>query len=141
MILDSSLEFADKQTLTAEALSTNVIKLNLDGSPNDITNQGAGEPVWVVISSLNPQATGSLSADLITSDVPTMAGATVLQTIGPVDIVGAGIIAAFRLPSAKYLQYIALNFKPDTPANMDIYAGITKDIDANMAYATGFHIQ
>lgn len=105
MILDSRLEFADGQVLTATGESTNVI--NLEDVPRDI---GPGRPVYVVISVEDASAgTGEVTAaiELQTSEDEAFTAPVVLATMVIPDAT-ANKIFVIGFPYEN-LQFLRLN--------------------------------
>jgi hypothetical protein len=147
MILDKELLFADKQAVTASAAAQNIIDLGplIGGSGvNLIRDIGAGEPLWIFLSSgaqAVAPAGASVSVTLDTSDTEAMGAPISLGTVilTPAGI-GAGALYVARLPPANYHRYLRATFTvtggPITQGAFTL--GITWDVQLWRAYASGF---
>ena len=94
MILDSRLEFADGQTLTATGASTNVI--DLEDVPRDI---GPGRPVYVVINVEDASAaSGAITASLA------------VQTSADEAFTAPVVLASVTIPDGSENKFFVLGF-------------------------------
>ena len=144
MILDAFNEFSDAQAVTSTAISTNVIDLN--SSYNTLRDIGAGEPIYLVIStqttctdsSSDATVTFSLESDS-TADLAT--SATVHFTTGAkafATYATAGTtVVATALPLGEYERYLGVRYTvasgPLTAGNFDAF--LTLDVAKYKAYA------
>jgi Bbp16 len=147
MMLDQQLMFADKVPVTVTAAAPNIIDLGpLTGGSgvNLIRDIGAGEPLWIFLSS-GAQAvlptTATVTIALDTSDTEAMGAPIALGNIiatGTV-IPAAGLFAA-RISPANFHRYLRATFTvgggPITQGALS--AGIIWDANAWRAYASGF---
>lgn len=141
MILDSLLKFSDAQALTATAVSTNVVPLNLD---RDI---GIGEPMGVVISVSVAADFTSLDEtyqfQLQTDDNDAFSSATV---IGDVTVVAAKLTAGDKvvIPIGHSNEaFLRLNYVlgGTTPSvTVDAFLQPLSMIDGTVTYASGYSI-
>lgn len=159
MILDSQLEFSDAQAVTATAISTNVYDLFTEGvgggttfTPNTRLDVGAGEPIWLIVSTQTTVTdTGSdatLTISLETADNAALStNAEVVYTTAALAFAAfatAGTrLVAIRLPSFNYRRYLGVRY---TVANGPLTAGafdafIVKDADFQRYYRSGVVIQ
>lgn len=138
MLLDKQNLFADKQAVTAQAISTNVMDLGKAG-----LNIGVGEPIYLnalVTTTLDDSGDDStLTVELVTDDNESMSSPTVIQTLGTFAAnAAAGTKMSCAIPSSNlYERYIAVRF---TPTGGSLSAGnvsafLSKDQDATKAYA------
>lgn len=137
MILDKTNEFSDGQTVTATAISTNVIDLNPSGA-NDELDIGAGEPVWLVVQ-VDETATAA-GAALDSSDTVTVAAPA---AVALADLTAGSEIARFRLPGGDYLRYLGVRYTVGTgPLTAGKFSAfIVKDAQSTKTYASGYEVQ
>lgn len=163
MYVDKMLEFSDAQAVTATAISTNVYDLfttDVGGSatefsPNTRLDVGAGEEVWLVVSTASAVTdTGSdatLVVDLVTADdVGLSTNAQIVATTGATPLAFAAFsvagtrLLAIRLPNFPYRRYIGLRYTvaagPLTAGTFDAFLTLSA-IDANRIYKSGFTVQ
>lgn len=160
MYVDSQLEFSDAQAVTATAISTNVYDLftmgvgggTSDVSPNTRLDIGAGENVYLVVST-QTAATDSGSDATLTISFETADDAALSTNAQVVYSTSALAFAAFspagtnlvkvKLPLFAYRRYIGVRYTvasgPLTAGNFDAF--LTTDVDANRIYKSGFTVQ
>jgi hypothetical protein len=160
VILDTQLEFSDAQAVTATAISTNVYDLFTEGlgatttgvTPNTRLDIGAGEPVWLIVSTaVTATDTGSdatLVVSLETADNAALStNAEVVFTTAALAFAAfatAGTrLVAVRLPAYLYRRYLGVRY---TVANGPLTAGafdafIVLDADFQRYYRSGVVIQ
>jgi len=133
MYIDSLLQFADSQTLTADAVSENVIDLNV---ARDI---GVGEVLYVLVVA-KTALTGTLQVNIETDDNEAFSSATVKADIGSMALnAAAGSAIKYKLAlDVMDERYVRLDFNGLTGG--DVSAFIVKDIDAYNNYASGYTI-
>ena len=143
MILDSKLEFSNKQVVSANALSDNVLNMFAGTTPNAKVDLGAGEPVWLVVQLATAAAsgTGTLTVTLETADNVQMTGAKVVVSSGEVDVSALQPyqrLCALRLPLDAYRKYLAVRYTVDgSLTNGVVNAFMVKDAHVSHALATG----
>ena len=142
MILDSSLQLALAQAVTATALSANVLDI---GSARNI---GAGQDLYLYIQT-NTGATAAGNAtinfQLQTSLSNTMAAPVTVLDSGAVPIASLGVNSCLKLKipsSTAYLEFLALNFLVTTgPLTAGAFsATIAANVDDTTVYPSGFNI-
>jgi hypothetical protein len=160
MILDSQLEFSDAQAVTATAISTNVYDLFTEGvggaasgfSPNTRLDVGAGEPIWLIVSTA-VTATDSGSDATLTVSLVTADNAALSTNAETVYTTSALAFAAFatagtrlvavRLPAYNYRRYLGVNYTvaagPLTAGAFDAF--LVLDADFQKYYKSGITIQ
>lgn len=151
MLLDSSLQFASAQAVTASAASTNAIDINVG------RNIGVGEQLFLVVTcttamtdsgsdstvtpSLRTSATASGSPLALSGTINTLATLPAFPALSP-----AGTQRIIALPPASadnpYLEYLDVYF---TVANGNLTTGsfsavVTHDIDSNQSYPAGYSV-
>ena len=143
MILDSLLEMADAQAVTATAISSNVIDLGpvADNATRDI---GTGEDTYLVISvdtTFTAGGAATLTAALVSDSTVNLATsptthATPLNAVAVASLV-AGTQYALKLPPGSYEQYLGIQWTVGTgPMTAGkINAFLTKDAQLYRAYA------
>ena len=131
MYVDALLQFADAQTLTADAASDNVIDL---GVARDI---GAGRDLYVVVNVTTTLA-GTLQVNIESDDNDAFSSATVKADIGSFAAAApAGSVLLYKLsPDVMDERYIRLDFNGATAGVVDAF--MTTDVDAYTNYASGF---
>lgn len=148
MILDKTNEFSDGQTVTATAISTNVIDLNPSGA-NDELDIGAGEPVWLVVQvdeTATAAGAATVTVSLESSAAPGMTSPRTHITTGAValaDLTAGSEIARFRLPGGDYLRYLGVRYTVGTgPLTAGKFSAfIVKDAQSTKTYASGYEVQ
>lgn len=149
MIRDQLLMFSDAQVLTATAVSTNVIDLGpLGGAPsaNLIRDIGAGEVMWLVISSptvLDSAAEGAtLVITLESDDNAAQSSPTVHYTSGTLTeatVSAAGWELLVRVPPSAYQRYLAVRYTVavENFTTGTISAALVRDVRIYRAYRGG----
>ena len=149
--IDSQEVFSDAQAVTSTALSTNVMDLNSVGGPNVLIDEGSGEPVYLVVRTVtactDSGSDATLTVTLESDSVTTIdSSATVHFSTGAIAFANfspAGTrVCAVRLPHGDYERYLGVRY---TVASGPLTAGaftafLTKDINSNKAYASGFSV-
>lgn len=143
MILDSLLQLADAQAVTASAISENVIDLAsvVDNPTRDI---GTGEDLYLVVATqtaATAAGAATLTVTLESDDNVGLTSATTHFSSGVLALAAfqdAGSqLAVVKLPAGAYQQYLGLRFTiatgPLTAGNFDAF--LTKDVDVYTAYA------
>lgn len=133
MYVDSLLEFADSQALTADAPSTNVIDLSL---ARDI---GVGRELYVVVQ-VDSAITGTLQVNVETDDNDAFSSATVSADIGSFAAsAAAGDQLIYKLsPAVMNEQYVRLDFNGATGGSVSAF--MTTDVDAYTNYPIGYTV-
>lgn len=159
MILDSQLEFSDAQAVTATAISTNVYDLFTEGvgggttfSPNTRLDVGAGEPIWLIVSTAvtatDTSSDATLTVSLVTADNAALStnAETVYTTsaLAFATFATAGTrLVAVRLPAYNYRRYLGVNYTvasgPLTAGAFDAF--LVLDADFQKYYKSGITIQ
>lgn len=152
MILDSQLVLSDSQAVTSTAISANVYDTNVIGGPNTTQDIGAGEPLYLVVSTVVAATdTGSdatLTITLESDSAATLASSPVVHfstgAIAFANFATAGTrLLAIRLPNANYKRYLGIRYTvasgPLTAGQFDAY--LTHDLQANIGYASAFTVQ
>lgn len=147
MMLDQQLMFADKTPVTVTAAAPNIIDLGplIGGAGvNLIRDIGAGEPMWIFVSTgalaIAP-AGASVTLSLDTSDTEAMGAPIALGNViaTGVSIPGAALFVA-RISPANFHRYLRATFTvaggPITQGALS--AGIIWDANVWRAYASGF---
>ena len=142
MYVDAFAEFADAQAVTSTAIS-NVMDLGDDNTTRDI---GAGEPVYLIVSTQTTATDTSSDATLtisLESDsaVGLDSSATVHYTTAALAFAAyatAGTtLVAIRLPSGSYERYLGVRFTvasgPLTAGKFDAF--LTLDAGIYRSYA------
>lgn len=147
MMLDQQLMFADKQVVTATAAAQNIIDLGpLTGGSgvNLIRDIGAGEPLWIFLSTgatVPAPAGASITIALDTSDTEAMGSPIALGNVIATGtaIPGSGLFAA-RISPANFHRYLRATFTvAGGPFTLGTFsAGIIWDANVWRAYASGF---
>ena len=141
MILDKSLELSLAQAVTATALSTNVIDIAA------ARNIGAGEDLFLYIrvgAAAAASGAATVNFQVQTDSSSAMGTATTVLDSGaiPKASLGANSALKFKLPSAAFKQYLALNYLvaagPLTAG--DFSAWIATDVQDNATYAGGYTV-
>ena len=141
MILDLNLLFCENQAVTADAISTNVIRLQEAGTPvGDAApltrNLGAGEHIPLLIQvteDFNNLTT--LEITLETSDNADLSSSTVMAASGAIPL--ASLVAGFRpsftrvLPDGENQDYLGLRFNVTgtNPAAGKITAALATEVN------------
>lgn len=153
MYVDSQTLFSDAQAVTSTAISTNVLDLNAASNSNVplLQDIGNGEDIYLVVTT---QTTATDSGSDATLTVTLESDSTAnLATSATVHIsTGALAFAAFatagttifagRLPNGNYERYLGVRY---TVASGPLTAGafnafLTKDVNRNLSYASGFTV-
>lgn len=150
MILDSFNEFSSAQAVTATAISQNVIDLGpvADNPTRDI---GAGEPVWLVVSTAVAATDAGSDATMAVTlesadDAGLTSGAVVHYSSGTLAFASfsaaGALVAAVRLPLGQYKRYLGVRFTvgagPLTAGAFDAF--LVKDVQRWQAYAKRWHL-
>lgn len=153
MYVDSQELFSDAQAVTSTAISTNVLDLNAASNSNVplLQDIGIGEEVYLVVMTTTT-ATDSGSDATLTVTLESDSTAN-LATSATVHIsTGALAFATFatagtilfqgRLPTGLYERYLGIRY---TVASGPLTAGaftafLTKDVQRNISYASGFTV-
>lgn len=158
MYVDSNLELSDSQAVTSTAISSNVIDLGTvvagggaSVSPNALQDIGQGEDLYLVVSTaVACTDTGSDATLTITLETDTAVGlgsSTVVLNFGTLAFAafspaGTQLVAA-KLPPFDYKRYLGIRYTvaagPLTAGAFDAF--ITKDIQRNKIYKSGFTVQ
>ena len=125
MLIDKSLEFSDKQVVTATANGTTVVDLMLDkdGVVRDI---GHGTPLYVishVVSTFSDVGSDStVTVALVTSATSDLASPTTLATLGVFPALAvAGTRLQYALPvGLAYKEFLGITY---TVANGNLTTG------------------
>lgn len=157
MIIDNELLFADgtwAPTATGDNVSTNVWDSGpLGGVPNANTGRdfGQGENVWMVIT----VKTAVTSAGAATVDFRLRTDSAASLVSSPVDLIATGAIpkatlvagyqTRLKFPSIQlqnYKRYLGCNANIGTAVLTAgaFHVAITKDIQGNTKYASGFNL-
>ena len=153
MLIDTQLKFSDAQSLTATAISTNVVDLrgNLTQNPTTV-DEGLtiGQDFWLVVQVITAAAGGDAAKTLtITLESAADAG----LSSGPVvhftttAITGATLIAGYQavriqLPSADYKRYLGLRYTVSASFTaFTLTAFMTPDIYRVPQYGIGYTVQ
>jgi len=149
MILDNELVLSDGQLVTASAISTDVYDTGPLASGNTGVALGSGAPLYVfVINNTDLDDTGDDSTATVTFESDSTANlatsATVHVTLGTFAAnAAAGQILYGTLPSTtNYERYVGFRFTVaggNLDGDVSFTAGITRDIDAWIAYASGMN--
>jgi hypothetical protein len=141
MILDSSLQLALAQAVTASALSANVIDI---GSARNI---GAGEDLYLYIQAttgVTAAGNATVNFQLQTDATPALPTPVTVLDSGAVPIasLGANSCLKFRIPTAAFKEFVALNFLvTNGPLTTGAFtAVIALDVPDNTIYPSGFNI-
>jgi len=141
MILDKTLELSLAQAVTATAPSTNVIDIAA------ARNIGAGEDLFLYIrvgAAATAAGAATVSFQVQTDSSPAMGTAVTVLDSGaiPKASLGSNTALKFKLPSAAFKQYLALNYLVATgPLTAgDFSAWIATDVQDNATYAGGFTV-
>lgn len=146
-IIDSHNEFSSAQAVTVTAISTNVIDLG-PTNPNPVKDIGVGDPLWLIVRTLQAATDASSDATLAVSlesaenealstnpVVHFTTGALAFAAFSPA---GTKLIA-IPLPSADYKRYLGVRYTvasgPLTAGTFDAY--LTRDPQQWRAYANG----
>lgn len=153
MYIDSQELFSDAQAVTATAISTNVFDLNPDAGTLAASLQdiGIGEEVYLVVMTVTTITDSGSDATLtVTLESDTAVG----LASSPVVHISTGALAFAtyatagtvifqgKLPVADYKRYLGVRY---TVASGPFTAGaitafLTKDIQRNKTYASGFTV-
>lgn len=160
MYVDTQVELSDAQAVTSTAISSNVIDTLSTSvgaatltslSPNTITDIGAGEDVYLVVSTQTTCTdTGSDATLTLTLETDSATG---LGTSTVVASTGALAFATFatagtqvwllKLPPFDYKRYLGIRYTiaagPLTAGAFDAY--LTTSIQKNKIYKSGFTVQ
>lgn len=133
MKIDALLQFADNQTLAADAVSENVVNFK------DARDIGVGEDLYIVVVA-KTALTGTLQVNIETDDAEAFPSATVSADIGSMPAAAPiGTTIKYRVsPDVLNEQYARLDFNGVTAG--DVSAFIVKDIDAYTSYPVGYTI-
>ncbi|MEG1825114.1 MAG: hypothetical protein RRY12_10780 [Cloacibacillus sp.] len=101
MILDKENMFSNEQTLSAAAVSTNVVDLGVAGD--------AYVAPWLVVN-IAAALTGTLGFELQTSDTENFTATTVLASVAAAARSGTGRVAAMRIPKGAK-RYLRVEYK------------------------------
>jgi hypothetical protein len=142
MILDSSLQLALTQAVTATALSTNVIDI---GSARNI---GAGDDLYLYIQTNTAAAAAgnaTVNFQLQTSQAQALTSPVTVLDSGaiPIASLGANSCLKLKLPtSPAFQEFLALNFLvTNGPLTAGAFsATITRNVDDSAVYPSGFNI-
>lgn len=153
MYIDSQTLFSDAQAVTSTAISTNVLDLNAASNSNVplLQDIGIGEEVYLVVQTTTTITdTGSDATLTVTLESDSTANlatsATVHLSTGALAFAtyatAGSIIFQGKLPVGNYERYLGVRY---TVASGPFTAGaitafLTKDIQRNIAYATGFTV-
>lgn len=147
MIIDKKMEFSNKQAVSANALSENVVAIaGSASSPNATVDLGAGEPLWLMVklAAGAVSGTGTLAVSLESADNSAMTGAKVMCSSGDVDVSklkSGELLYAVQLPLGQYQRYLAVRYKvTGTLTGAKVNAFMTKDVDVQRSYASGSQI-
>ncbi|GFE61930.1 Bbp16 family capsid cement protein [Geobacter sp. AOG2] len=139
MILDKTLELSLAQAVTATALSTNVIDMA------SARNIGGGEGLFLYIrvgAAAAAAGAATVNFQLQTDSSPAMGAAVTVLDSGaiPKAALAANTALKFRLPSAAFKQFLALNYQVATgPLTAgDFSAWICSDVPDNTQYSGGY---
>lgn len=133
MLIDAQLLFADNQTLSGAAVSTNVVDFR---QPRDI---GVGENIYLGVA-VTAAITGTLAVEIQTDDNEGFASATTTKVALTFPAAApAGSILFYRIsPGDIDERYVRLNFTGATGG--DVKAFMVKDINAFKAYDIGYTV-
>lgn len=161
MYVDTQVELSDSQAVTATAISTNVIDTLTTSvgaatltslSPNTLTDIGAGEDVYLVVSTAVAATDSGSDATLtITLETDTAVG------LGSSTVVASTAALAFatyspagtqvwllKLPPFDYKRYLGIRYTvasgPLTAGAFDAFL-TTGAIQKNKIYKSGFTVQ
>lgn len=116
MILDSRLEFSNKQSVAATAASTNVVDLSSD---RDI---GPGRTMWVVLAVTTAISAASASVALETDNAEGFGTKEVLATVTLPTAVGSRLVIGIPYTNKRYLR---LNYTIGTGVSGNVSAWLT----------------
>lgn len=151
MYVDKQEEFSDSQAVTVTAISTNVIDLTQGYGSLTTIDIGTGEEMYLVIQvDVAAAAAGAATvtftlesdstADLATS--PSVHWQS--QAIGKATLVAGYEVARVKLPPGppEYERYLGVRYTIGTgPLTAGSFSAfLTKDIQKNQAYPTGFSV-
>lgn len=157
--VDTNLEFSDAQAVTVTAISANVYDLFTEGvgggttiTPNTRLDVGAGEPMWLLVSTQATVTDSGSDATLVVT-LETADNAALSTNAEVVASTATLAFAAFatagtrfwaiRLPSYAYRRYLGLRYTvasgPFTGGAFD--AVLVKDGDFQRYYKSGFTVQ
>lgn len=161
MYVDTQLELSDAQAVTSTAISSNVIDLlttalgaaTLDSKlqPNSLVDIGAGEDVYLVVSTQTTVTDTSSDATLvITLETDTAVGlgsSTVVASTGTLAFATyatAGTqVWVLKLPPFDYKRYLGIRYTvasgPFTAGAFDAF--LTVGLQKNKVYKSGFTVQ
>lgn len=151
MLLDTQNTFSDAQAVTSTAISANVYDTNAVAGPNTTQDIGNGEDLYLVVqtqtactdSGSDATLTITLESDSVVglSSSPTVhysSGALAFATFSPA---GTQLVAV-RLPAGTYKRYLGVRYTvasgPLTAGAFDAF--LTKDLQRNVNYASGFSV-
>ncbi|PLR52418.1 Bbp16 family capsid cement protein [Chimaeribacter arupi] len=146
MYVDKQLEFSDSQTVTATAISTNVVDLNPAFNYNTGVDIGTGEDVYLVLQ-VDTAATAAGAATVqITLESSAAAGLTsstvhfTSPTYQLADLTAGKTLTAVKLPTGTYLRYVGVRYTVSTgPLTAGAFSAfIVKDVAAWRAYARNY---
>ena len=158
MILDTQTVFSGAvsaagvrsgQSLTATAISTNVLDLRNASTPALADESLVGGDMWLVVTALTAAA-GADSAKTLTitllSDSTTNLATSPTTHYTSAAITGAAITAGaelvrIKVPSGDYERYLGLNYTASaTFTAFEIAAFLTPDVQRNKIYPSGFTV-
>lgn len=142
MIIDSQLEFSDKQAVTATVISTNTIDTLPNGN-NTLTNLGVQEEMYLVIKTTSTVTSAGASTVTFTLESDSAADLTVAPVvhwtsgaIPKASLVAGFEVVAVALPKGIYKRYLALRYAvgtgPLTAGNFA--ASLVRGVDAQRNY-------
>lgn len=133
MYVDSQLQFASAQALTADAPSENIVDLK------DARDIGVGRDLYVVVV-VTADLTGTLQVNIETDDNEAFASPTVKADIGSLAAAApAGSALIYRLsPDVMDEQYARLDLNGVTAGSVTAF--MTLDIQKYTNYASGFTV-
>jgi len=133
MILDAQLQFADGQTLSGDAPSTNTI--DFGDAPRDM---GVGERLYVLVV-VDADITGTLQVNLEVDDNDAFSSAKIIDlgSFAAAAVAGSRLLFSLGVEQLDE-RYARLDFNGATAG--DVSAFVAKDIDAVKAYPRGYTI-
>lgn len=150
MYVDKQTEFSDSQAVTVTAISTNVLDLTQGQSGLTTIDIGTGENFYLVVQ-VDTAATAAGAATVVfslesDSTVDLATSPTVHWTSAAVPkatLVAGYEVIKLKLPSDSYERYLGLRYTVATgPLTAGAFSAfLTKDVQANRAYGSGFSVQ
>lgn len=149
MMIDLQEKFSDSQSLTATALSTNVLDTKNASTPTTTDEGISGPEAWLVVQAITAAAGGDAAKTLtITFESATDTGIssgnvahfTSAAILGSAITAGATLVRV-QLPSADYKRYVGVRYTVSAGFTAFlISAFITLDVQRNVVYPTGFAV-